>query len=80
MTYDKDLKQIRWICRFVIGANLITAGRNFWAGNWLMALASIIWALAMATVYWSIRGQQKTRDEARVAMSAINAIMEREKL
>jgi len=72
MTYDRDLKWGRIGAIGVGIANLIAAFSNFWEHNWFVGGAALLWAFCSVVWLSQIKGNQITRDQARLVAAILN--------
>jgi hypothetical protein len=76
MTYDRDLRQLRIVLWILAALNFTGVVANVWIHQWLAGLCCLLWTGSTLLYISSIRSQQRTRDEVRIAGSAIRAMRE----
>jgi hypothetical protein len=76
MMYDRDLKWIRRAAIVIGILNLTATVSNLLARNWATGIASLLWVSGVWLLMTTIRANQKTRDEVRIASAGMSVKLE----
>jgi hypothetical protein len=78
VTYDKDLRRLRYGFLVLALANLGSAYLDIAPHKWLSFWASIVWACCCGIQIPAIKVYQRSRDEVRLLQAVINGLREQE--
>jgi hypothetical protein len=73
MSYDKDLRRLRWLLLALAAGNGGTVAGNIAHGNYLVGIACFFWLCACGVALSLLSALQQTRDEVRILTAALKA-------